>query len=139
MSRLCCRDTPHHCHPHANATTTAANPTAVRKNIPLMLFELKCNQVSPVKWRTGSSVPVIAQRQTNAQTKHNQSQQTLPQPALSTTSHAHKTRKKQRTGTRNAIRHMSSCTQQVAVLPNTDPTSTPRPSPQPSKQHQHVM
>ncbi len=138
-SRLCCRVAPHHCHPHANTTTTAAIPTAVRTNIPPMLFWYKSNLVSLVKLRTGSSVPVIAQRRTNAQTKHKPSQPTLTKHVLSTTSHVHKTRTRQCAGTRNAIRHMSACTQQAAALPNTDPTSTPRPPPRPSTQHQHAM
>ncbi len=77
ISRLCCRDAPHHCHQHANTVPKAATPTTVRTNVPPMLFWLKYNSVSPVKLRTGSSVPAIAQRRTNAQTKHNPSQQTL--------------------------------------------------------------
>jgi hypothetical protein len=42
-----------------------------------MLFWFKINWFSPVKLRTGSSVPVIDQRRTNTQTKHNQDQPTL--------------------------------------------------------------
>jgi hypothetical protein len=42
-----------------------------------MMFWNKDNTVNPVKLRTASSVPVMAQRRTNAQTKHNPSQQTL--------------------------------------------------------------
>jgi hypothetical protein len=139
ISRLCCRAAPHHCHPHDKATTTAAIPTTVRTNIPPMLFWLKSNLVSPVKLRTGSSVPVIAKRRTNAQTKHIPSQPMNTKHVLTSSNHANKTRKRQCTGTRNAIRHMSACTQQAAVLPNTDPASTQRPSPLPSKQHDQAM
>ncbi len=75
-------------------------------NIPAMLFRPKFNVANPVKLRTGSSVPVIAKHRTTTQTKQNPSQQTLTKPALSSGSHALKTRQQHSSGTRHAIRHM---------------------------------
>jgi hypothetical protein len=42
----------------------------VRINIPPMLFMFNANPVNWVKVRTGSRVPVIAQRRTNTHSKH---------------------------------------------------------------------
>jgi hypothetical protein len=132
------------CCPTPLPSTSQHNPK--RRNSLSRAHERTANAVL-AQIQLGQPVQIAhwIERACDCPTPHKYTNKTQPittnahKHVLFSSSRAHIKQRGQCTGTRHAIRHMSSCTQQAAALPNTDPTSTPRPSPQPFKQHKHAM